>query len=363
VLLTRRRLALIALFWAFFGWLYATQLYLALRAETNRPPSSYGRIVVWQVGCWLLWALATPIVFWMTRRFPLAARPRPIIAHLAAGILIALVRAGGDEIVSYIVKPFPSSGHTPLLAWYAGILSSTFHFDLLIYWATVGVIHAFESRERLRERELHTSRVEAQLAGAQLENLRLRVQPHFLFNTLHSIASLVRDDHRHSAVTMIAGLSDLLRYSLENATRTCVPLSEELEVVQRYLEIEQTRFSDRLSISVDATDETKEAVVPTLILQPIIENALRHGIARLVDGGRVEVRARRDDGALVLEVSNDGPPLREDWNRGEGIGLSNTRARLQQLYGSNAVLELQSRLPTGVVARIRIPFSTELRHD
>ncbi len=248
MLLTRRRLTLIALFWAFFGWLYATQLFLILRAEAdaNRPTPAYGRLVVWQVGCWFLWAVATPFVVWVTRRFPLAARPLPIFTHVVAGILIALVRAAGIEAVSYIVKPFPSSGHTPVLAWYFGILSSNFHFDLLIYWATVGVIHAFESRERLRERELHTSRVEAQLAGAQLENLRLRVQPHFLFNTLHSIASLVREDHRHSAVTMIAGLSDLLRYSLENATRTFVPLSEELEVVQRYLEIEQTRFSDRL---------------------------------------------------------------------------------------------------------------------
>ena len=356
--LTRRRLLWIVLFWACFGWLYATQLYLGLRAEVPHPPT-YSRIVVWQIGCWLLWAIATPVVFWMTRRFPLTARPRPILAHFTAGILIALVRIAGVEMVSDLVRPFPSSGKTPLLIWYLGLLCSYFHLDQLIYWATVGVITAFESRERLREREIHTSRVEAQLAGAQLENLRLRVQPHFLFNTLHSIASLVREDHRQPAVTMIARLSDLLRYSLDNASRTFVPLSEELEVVQRYLEIEQTRFSDRLQVTVEAADETKEAAVPTLILQPIIENALRHGIARLMEGGRLEVRARRDDGTLVLEVSNDGPPLRADWSG--GVGLTNTRARLQQLYGSAAQLELQSRQPAGVVARIRIPFTTELR--
>jgi two-component system LytT family sensor kinase len=359
VVLTRRRFAVIALFWAFFGSLYATQLYLALRTEMKHPPP-YSRILIWQVGCWSLWAIATPVVFWMTRRFPLAARARPILAHVAAGISIALVRAAGIQLITSLIKPFPPYGTPTILGRYLGTLSSTFHFDQLIYWATVGVIHAFESRKRLRERELHTSRVEAQLSGAQLENLRLRVQPHFLFNTLHSIASLVREDQRRSAITMIAGLSDLLRYSLDNAARTFVPLSEELEVIQRYLEIEQTRFSDRLRIAVDAADDTKEAAVPTLILQPIIENALRHGIGRLVEGGRLEVRARREDSSLVLEVSNDGPPLRADWNRGEGIGLSNTLARLRQLYGSDAGLELQSRVPAGVVARIRIPFSTEL---
>jgi LytS/YehU family sensor histidine kinase len=132
-------------------------------------------------------------------------------------------------------------------------------------------------------------------------------------------------------------------------------LSEELEIVRRYLEIQQTRFSDRLRVTVDAPPETVDAVVPTLLLQPLVENAIRHG-----DATTLEVRTRRDDGALVVEIANDGAPLASDWRQREGVGLSSTRRRLEQLYGASASLELENKQPSGVIARVRIPFSREL---
>jgi two-component system LytT family sensor kinase len=267
----------------------------------------------------------------------------------------------GVVLVEWLVKPFPSSGSRPFFDEYMGSLSSYFHLDLLVYWAIVGVVHAFDSRQRLREREIQASRVEAQLAQAQLANLRLQLQPHFLFNTLHATASLVREGDSHAAVTMIAGLSDLLRYALDNAGRNLVPLSEELDVVQRYLEIQQTRFSDRLKIALSVDDETRDAAVPTLLLQPLVENAIRHGISASAGAGTLAVRTRREGGDLVIEVFNDGQPLSAGWQQREGVGLSSTRNRLRQLYGESARLELENQSPAGVVARVILPFSRELR--
>jgi LytS/YehU family sensor histidine kinase len=319
--------------------------------------------VLWEVGCWLLWAAFTPLVVWMSRRVPLALRPRPIFLHFVVSVLVTLVRVAGVVLVQWLVKPFESSGGRPFFDEYMGTLSSYFHLDLLIYWAIVGVVHAFDSRQRLREREIQASRVEAQLAQAQLANLRLQLQPHFLFNTLHATASLVREGDSHAAVTMIAGLSDLLRYALDNAGRNLVPLSEELDVVQRYLEIQQTRFSDRLRVTLSIADETRDAAVPTLLLQPLVENAIRHGVAASAGAGTLAVRTRHDGGSLVIEVFNDGQPLSADWRQREGVGLSSTRVRLHQLYGESARLELEDQAPAGVVARVTLPFSRELRDD
>jgi len=365
VTLSRRQLAGIILFWILLGWLQGSEVYFGIRAETNGPmPFSYGRFVVWQIGCWLLWAVLTPFVVWLCRRVPLARRPRPIAVHLIVSALIPFVRVAGMEVISLVVKPWGvEPGNRSPVSRYFGTLSSYYHLDLLVYWAIVGVVHAIDSRQRLREREIQASRVEAQLAQSQLANLRLQLQPHFLFNTLHSIAALVRDGDPPAAVKMIAGLSDLLRYSLDNARRNVVPLSEEIDVVTRYLEIQQMRFSDRLRVTIDVADETRNAAVPTLLLQPLIENAIRHGIAALTDAGTLTLTTRREESSLIIELFDDGPPLPENWSEREGVGLSATRARLQQLYGASARFELENQRPSGVIARVTLPFSRDIPDD
>lgn len=344
--LTRKQLALVVCGWAAFGWLNGTLLYYGILAEGAKLEWTYSQFVVRQSGRWLLWALLTPIVVYLSRRIPLALRARPIALHLIASALLALVRAACIVLTD---RPLGSrvQSRTFVESW-LGMLLSFAPVDLLIYWAIVGVVHAIDSRRRLRERELL-------LAQTELANLRLQIQPHFLFNTLHTIASLVRDGSAQPAVTMIAGLSDLLRYSLDNAGRNVVALSEELEIVRRYLEIQQTRFSDRLRVTVDAQPETHDAAVPTLLLQPLVENAIRHGDATTID-----VSTRCEGDLLIIEIINDGSPLADDWRQHEGVGLSSTRRRLEQLYGARASLELANRNPVGVIARVSIPYSREL---
>lgn len=325
-----------------FAWLNGTLLYFGIIAEGATPQWTYAQFVVRQGGRWMPWALLTPLVVLLARRVPPAWRGRPLAIHIAASIAAAAIHAASAVVSDLFTAQRPPAGAFVDVWW--GMLTFYAPIDLVIYWATVGVVVATESHRRLRERELL-------LAQAQLANLRLQIQPHFLFNTLHTIASLVRDGNSPAAVTMIAGLSDLLRYSLDNAGRNVVPLSEELEVVQRYLEIQQTRFSDRLRVHVDADADTFDAAVPTMLLQPLVENAVRHG-----DATAVQVRSRRDGDALVIEIANDGAPLPRDWRQREGVGLSSTRRRLEQFGGT---LDLENTTP-GVIARVRIPFAREL---
>lgn len=333
--LTRKQFALVVLGWALFGALNGTLLYYGILAEGATPQFTHWQFVERQAIRWLLWALLTPAVVMLTRRVAPALRAQPIAVHLFAGIAIAFARSGAMVLID--------SGQVPTVETWLAYVGSYGPVDLIIYFAIVGVVYAADTMRRLRERELL-------LTQAQLANLRLQLQPHFLFNTLHTIASLVRDGSAQPAVTMIAGLSDLLRYSLDNAGRNVVPLSEELEIVRRYLEIQQTRFSDRLHVTVDAAPETISVEVPTLLLQPLVENAIRHG-----DATQIDVRTRLDGNTLVIEIANDGAPLAPDWQEHEGIGLSNTRRRLEQLYGDRASLDLENRAPAGVIARVRIP--------
>jgi two-component system LytT family sensor kinase len=191
-----------------------------------------------------------------------------------------------------------------------------------------------------------------------LQALRMQLHPHFLFNTLNGIAGLVRDQKNKQAVDMIAGLSDLLRYTLENAGKQEVPLREELDFLELYLDIQQMRFSDRLAVRMEVAPETLDALVPSLILQPLVENAVRHGVAGRASAGTVGVTAELEYGLLRIKVYDDGPGLREDWTpeSGGGIGLANTRARLEQLYGVRHGFTVRNRERGGVEATLAIPL-------
>jgi two-component system, LytTR family, sensor kinase len=208
----------------------------------------------------------------------------------------------------------------------------------LAYFAILGFGHALDSARRLRERELRAAALESQLARAQLDALRMQLHPHFLFNTLHSIALLVREEDNRAAVRMIAQLGDMLRQILKTPPAHEVTLEKELALTALYLEIETVRFSDRLRVSWHVDDEVRGALVPSLILQPLIENALRHGISQRSAAGDLDISASRQDGSLRLVVADDGPglPAGFDLARTGGIGLANVRARLGQLYGGGA---------------------------
>lgn len=356
----RLKWAVIVGFWTFFGLLNGTQLYLGLRME-NFPVSAW-RVFATDLFGWWPWILATPIVLALGRRFPLERgnwwRVAPV--HLVACLVISSVHLAAFTYANFLIRPFgPPRAPENFLQSFLGRATSQFHIDLLIYAATLGVGYAVSYYLRFREREFRAAQLETQLAQAQLQTLKMQLQPHFLFNTLNGIAGLVRDSRNKAAVDMLVGLSDLLRYTLENAGKHEVPLKEELEFLELYLDIQQMRFSDRLTIEMQIEPEVLDALVPNLILQPLVENAIRHGVSRRAAAGVVGVTARRDDGLLRIRIYDDGPGLKRDEVDGahvEGVGLSNTRARLAQLYGDRQKFSLAERAGGGVEAVLVFPF-------
>ena len=274
---SRVRWAIIVGFWTFFGILNGSQLYFGVRMEGMHLP--FARVFAVNLLGWWPWIVFTPIVLALARRFPIERKRwwRVLPVHLVACLLIW---ATHFAFYTYVNKVWPPFGppRTPRSFWdmFLGRALSEFHLDLLIYAATIGISYAVSYYFRYREREFRASQLEVQLTQAQLQSLKMQLQPHFLFNTLNGIAGLVRDNRNKAAVDMIVGLSDLLRYTLESAGKQEVALKEELEFLELYLDIQQMRFSDRLKVEMQVAPETLDALVPNLILQPLVENAIRH---------------------------------------------------------------------------------------
>jgi LytS/YehU family sensor histidine kinase len=237
--------------------------------------------------------------------------------------------------------------------WFLGYMSRAGAWNLLVYGGLVGLAHAIDARARLRHREIESARLETQLTRAQLHSLQLQLQPHFLFNTLHAIGVL-NQEAPDRATRMIASLGDLLRASLDTRATQEIPLDRELELLAHYLEIESIRFSDRLTIAVDVAPGLNHYLVPTFLLQPLVENAVRHGVAVRTVPSRIRVVAEPAGDELVLSVWNDGPPI-DAGRLQEGVGLATTRDRLQRLYGDAGGLTLRNH-DGGVECVARLPL-------
>jgi LytS/YehU family sensor histidine kinase len=231
---------------------------------------------------------------------------------------------------------------------------------VLVYWAILGAYQGFDYHRKFREREKRAVQLEAQLVQAQLQALKMQLHPHFLFNTLNSISALLHHDPE-SADRMIARLGSFLRLTLDNSGEQEVTLQKELEFLKCYLEIEQVRFQDRLTVSYDVAPETLDAMVPNLVWQPIVENAIRHAIAPRSGCGHIEVRAQRLGDTLQLQVKDDGPGLaskEHSSGSSKGLGLANTRERLRQLYGSDHRFELANGSGQGLIVTVEVPFNS-----
>lgn len=346
---------LIAAGWTLFGLFFAVQS-IAVRAYDGRPLMVGSTVAAWLL-CASLWLCLTPLVLKLARRFPLERKSwhRNLPAHVAAAVLLAFVHLTAYATISLLLGMVP--GGRSFFESFRGLFIGDFHFDLLTYGAIVGLSHALDYYRKYRERELRASQLETKLAQAQLDALRMQLHPHFLFNTLNSISVLMAEDVR-AAQTMLARLSDLLRASLEKTGAHEVALHDELEFLESYLEIEQTRFQDRLTVRMEIDPAALDARVPNLILQPLVENAIRHGIAPRARRGVVEIRAARENGLVRLAVADDGVGVGsarpEDLMK--GIGLSNTRSRLEQLYGAAHRFEMRERDGGGLEVSIEIPF-------
>jgi two-component sensor histidine kinase len=356
----RLKWAIIFGFWTFFSFLYANQIYFEM-LHNPAMHHSWWRIVYWQLVVWYAWCCLTPVILDLGRRFPVegSAWWRGLLIHLPLSALLSVVHIAAATYVKMVIRPFDVwSDTSPFLQQYQSELDSFFLFDFVMYWAILGVGYAFDYRERYRERESLATQLRAQLAQAQLESLKVQLHPHFLFNTLHTISGLVRAGERTPAVNMIAGLSELLRRALDSADEQEVPLRDEVKFVELYLDIQKVRFSDHLKVRMDVAPDTLDALVPNLVLQPLVENAVRHGVSPDETAGTIVVSAYRSDGTLHLGVWDDGPGLQSGWRdgQGEGIGLANTRARLERLYGPDQRFDLHGGAGGGVTASIAIPF-------
>ena len=356
-------------------WLAAMSHYLLL-VTLGDVPLKWERLV-WNLLIFNLWALATPIIVRLVQRFPVAGReavPHGLV-HLAGALGVSLFTTLVYFGIRWPVEALLGNPYDVVSEFKSLQLHSLF-IDLIFYTAVAAVLHAFDYRRRYQERELRAAQLEGQLAQAQVQALRMQLNPHFLFNTLHAISSLMDDDVRRSR-RMLVDLSDLLRLSLDSVGQQEVPLEQELAFLDRYLQIEKVRFGDRLTVVMDVDERALDAFVPNLILQPLVENAIKHAVAPFAGPGTITIRAARDAAppetggleaggdVLRLEVQDDGPGLAmPDHGDGApaanayrgGLGLRNTRERLERLYGASHRFDLQSRAGHGLTIRLELPF-------
>jgi two-component system LytT family sensor kinase len=380
--------------WA--GWT-GLALFIAVGASltyvsTGRP-GSWRLTIAMQLGEWWVWAALTPLVVWLARRWPLRSfwPPTPILVHLATGAVLAFLKTALDRRVRGLI-----TGFMPYF------LISTVTFQFIIYWVIVAVIHAVDGIRRERERERRAAQLETSLAEARLELLRAQLHPHFLFNTLNAIAEFVHESPA-TADRLIGALGDLLREATNG--RQQIALAAELDLLRRYVEIQQARFEDRLELRIDADRDALAAMVPSFLLQPIVENSIRHGLAgssggaaagtvagasaglgagaaagasagpvagaaagpvasaaagvaaslAVPSGGTITIEARRAGDRLRIEVRDTGAGLPDAGAR-EGFGLGGTRARLQALYGDRARVDVRNADGAGVRVTIEMPM-------
>ncbi len=304
------------------------------------------------------WAALTPIIFYVARHHPLdgPVRGRSVVAHTLTLLVLVPIDMGVYVLLDELLRGLTWGESPPSLgARFLKLLAWGGPGDILWYAGVVAVSHATSSHEKLRQGEIRASRLENRLTRTRLQVLRTQLQPHFLFNTLHAVSALLHDDPA-SAKRMLSRLAHLLWLTLRNDSKQEVSLREELEMLESYLEIQQVRFADRLTVLRDIAPAALTARVPNLILQPLVENAIRHGTSRRSTPGRLEVGARLEDGWLRLEVRDNGGGLPRGAVLHEGVGLSNTRARLQQLYGSRHLFELGDAPGGGLSVVLKIPF-------
>ncbi len=361
--LSRSRWVLILFVCLLIGITFAVQGYIY--ANQKGYPLTWRDSFVEQIPFWLVWGLLAPLIFRFVQRMPLD-RERWVInvlKHIPASMVFSLIHMTIYLIILAILKErelMEASSSTS--TFIALITKLNFGMRMWSYLMLAAFAYAADFYQRYQEGAIRTSQLETQLAQAQLQALKMQLHPHFLFNTLNSISALLRKNVE-AADRMIARLGDFLRLTLRNAGTQEVTMQQELEFLKCYLDIERIRFQDRLTVEINVQPEASKAKVPNLILQPIVENAIRHGIATHTELGRIEISASCENGWLEMRVSDNGPglPRKDDGaaNITEGVGIKNTRSRLQQLYGETYRFELADASGGGLEVQVRIPLRLE----
>jgi signal transduction histidine kinase len=352
----RTRFAMIWLIWTIVALFFSTQVYMMYYSSGNLP-IPYAKAFFVQASACYLWALATPLVLWLARRYRIDRNnwQQRVLFHFFLSVALS-----SALIVLHFMVYMLIMGHKEKITpfWTFDYLYWNLDRWLLVYWFIFLTSHAANYYRSYREGELKASHLRTQLAQSQLEALKMQVHPHFLFNTLHSISALLSKD-TESARKMISRLGDFLRMTLESGGAMEVTLQQELEFLNGYLEIERIRFQDRLTTNIEVDPEVLNVLVPNLILQPIVENAMRHAISR-TNAGVVEITAAARNGSLRIEVKDNGPGIISEpkaimSRNSRGLGLANTQARLTGLYGANARFELRNRPAGGLTVMLEVP--------
>ena len=351
--------------WTAVAFSFALRSYLTASYDL-RVRVSWKTIISGYLTDFYLWGLLSPLIFLLARRFELRRRmPFNLLIHVGlSAVLSFAVLTVAAPTYWYLGYPDLNSNPTLGTLFRNTVLSPNYvHMGLMNYWMTLVVAHASHYYRDLREGETRAALLSTQLAQAQLQALKMQIHPHFIFNTLNSIAALLHKDVE-AAETMIVRLGDFLRLTLTRSDTPAIKFGQELEFLRCYLDIERTRFQDRLLVEMDIEPQAYTVTVPNLILQPIVENAIRHGIARQTTEGRIVIRAFQKDGRLTIQVEDNGPGLstngHTDKSSSGGIGLSNTRARLRQFYGDDYKFEIADSNGRGVIVTLEIPVTDEV---
>jgi signal transduction histidine kinase len=361
----QRRVGLIGIFGVatVFGIFSGLQAYNYVSLFTERA-TPFHILLALNLTYWYAWAILVPGILWVAQRFRFGRHTwkRAAPVH-ALGVLTATLAHAVLTISSRVLIMKALAGRD--VAWWPAfheLFFLEFDWEMMTYWAIVGLSHAMDFHRESQERALTAAHLQTRLAEAQLQALQRQLHPHFLFNTLHTISALMHRD-THAADDMLGRLSDLLRLTLDRVGVQQVPLKEELDFVEKYLEIERTRYGERLQVHFDVEPATLGALVPNLLLQPLVENAVRHGIAPKIGGGRLEIVSRFEAQKLRLDIRDDGLGLPVDtldaFNT--GVGLSNTRSRLEHLYGADHRFEFERPAGGGLAVTIVIPMA--LAHE
>jgi len=348
----------IAAVWAAGGLVEASQTILVMHAEGRHQP--WFPLFATEFAIWLPWALATPSIVGLARRHPIlgGASVRTFTVHVAAFAIVSAVTEAWSAWLQVLFNPWGNKTWPTFINTFRTTLVFQAFMFLVVYALILTVTHLADARERIARQATESARLAEQLAAAQLAALRGQLEPHFMYNTLNAVTGLVRDRRNDEALGMIVGLSEFLRRASEDSHRAQVTLGEEVGYLQRYLQIQQVRFGERLRTCLDIPPDLLNALVPNLLLQPLAENAIKHGIARRVLGGAVTISAARHDGDLLITIQNEGPELDGDAGATHGgVGIANLRSRLQILHGDRSALELRHTDAGGSEVVVRLPYT------
>ena len=352
--------------WTLPGLLYSMQIYeIGIREDSFT--TAFFDAMIHALPVWWFWVPVTPLLVWLSRKFPIrrSGAIREIAIHLAISVLVALLLAAFAGLWFSSTPPFDSRDRTWSSWTTALLLSTTIHLYFFSYWLIVAAVHFLDHERRLREQEITTARLDALAAQSRMKLLSHQLQPHFLFNALNGLSTLILRGDTAAAQGMLGSLADFLRATLRADDMHLVPLRDELDLLAKYLDVERVRWGDRLKVRMEIDPTTEGALVPTLLLQPLAENAIRHGIGSSETGGEIVVRANRTGNSLRLQIENDGSGLSPGWRdrADRQIGLVNTRRRLSLLFEDEHDMRIEELSEGRVSVSLEFPFRLVLENE